>query len=65
MVLWASLGDVLGVPTPPARSRIHVSSVIHDTDYWQGGRTMKKLGLAEMTVEELNSYLMEGTIPVA
>jgi opine dehydrogenase len=65
MVLWASLGDVLGVPTPTARSLIHVSSVIHDTDYWQGGRTMKKLGLAEMTVEELNSYLMEGTIPVA
>jgi opine dehydrogenase len=65
MVLWASLGDVLGVPTPTARSLIHVSSVIHDTDYWQGGRTMEKLGLAEMTVEELNSYLMDGTVPAA
>jgi opine dehydrogenase len=63
MVLWASLGDVLGVPTPTARSLIHVSSVIHDTDYWQGGRTVEKLGLAEMTVEELNSYLMDGTVP--
>jgi opine dehydrogenase len=65
MVLWASLGDVLGVPTPTARSLIHVSSVIHDTDYWQGGRTMEKLGLAEMTVKELKRYLMDGTIPVA
>jgi opine dehydrogenase len=65
MVLWASLGDVLGVPTPTARSLIHVSSVIHDTDYWQGGRTMEKLGLAEMTVEDLNRYLMDGTLPVA
>lgn len=65
MVLWASLGDLLGVPTPTARALIHVSSVIHDTDYWQGGRTMEKLGLAEMTVEELNGYLMDGTVPVA
>jgi opine dehydrogenase len=60
MVLWASLGEMLGVPTPTARSLIHVSSVIHDTDYWQGGRTMEKLGLAGMTVEALNRYLLEG-----
>ncbi len=65
MVLWASLGDMLGVPTPTARALIHVSSVIHDTDYWQGGRTVEKLGLAEMTVEELNSYLMDGILPAA
>jgi opine dehydrogenase len=65
MVLWASLGDLLGVPTPTARSLIHVSSVIHDTDYWQGGRTVEKLGLAEMTVEELKRYLMDGTVPTA
>ena len=60
MVLWASLGDMLGVPTPTARSLFHISSVIHDTDYWQGGRTTEKLGLADMTVEELNRYLLEG-----
>ena len=65
MVLWASLGDMLGVPTPTARALIHVSSVIHDTDYWQGGRTMEKLGLAGCTVEELNGYLMDGTVPAA
>jgi opine dehydrogenase len=60
MVLWASLGDSLGVPTPTARTLIHISSVIHDTDYWQGGRTMQKLGLAEMTLEELQTYLAVG-----
>jgi opine dehydrogenase len=63
MVLWASLGEKLGVPTPTARALIHISSVIHDTDYWQGGRTLEKLGLAGMTVEELKSYLMEGLGP--
>jgi opine dehydrogenase len=61
MVLWASLGDMLGIPTPTARSLINISSVIHNTDYWQGGRTVEKLGLAGMTTEELNRYLLEGS----
>jgi opine dehydrogenase len=60
MVLWASLGDMLGIATPTARTLIHISSVIHDQDYWQGGRTMQKLGLAGMSPEELKSFLMEG-----
>jgi opine dehydrogenase len=62
MVLWASLGEMLGVPTPTAEALIHVSSVIHDTDYWPGGRTMAKLGLADLTVAALNRYLLEGTL---
>jgi opine dehydrogenase len=62
MVLWASLGDQLGIPTPTARSLIQISSVIHDTDYRQAGRTMEKLGLEEMTVDELNRYLLEGNV---
>lgn len=62
MVLWASLGDMLGIPTPTARSLIHISSVIHDTDYWQGGRTVEKLGLAGMTADELKRYLLEGSL---
>lgn len=60
MVLLSSLGEMLNVPTPTARALIHISSVIHDKDYWQGGRTMEKLGLAGMTVEELQRYLLEG-----
>lgn len=60
MVLLASLGDLLGVPTPTAQSLIHISSVIHDTDYWQEGRSAEKLGLAGMTSEELVHYLLKG-----
>jgi opine dehydrogenase len=65
MVLWASLGEMLGIPTPTARSLIHIGSVIHDTDYWQDGRTAEKLGLTGMTAEELKSYLMEGQTQAA
>jgi opine dehydrogenase len=61
MVLWASLGRLLGVPTPTAESLIHISSVIHDTDYWHAGRTVEKLGLAGMTSDSLVRYLVHGT----
>jgi opine dehydrogenase len=60
MVLWASLGRLLGVPTPTAHSLIQISSLIHGTDYWQGGRTVEKLGLAGMTSDSLALYLMHG-----
>ena len=62
MVLWASLGELLNIPTPTAHSLIHISSVIHDTDYWQGGRTLEKLGLAGLTADALNRYLMTGEV---
>jgi opine dehydrogenase len=65
MVLWASLGEMLSIPTPTARALIHISSVIHDTDYWQGGRTVEKLGLAGMKIEELKRYLLEGPAQAA
>lgn len=65
MVLWASLGEMLGIPTSTSRALIHISSVIHDTDYWQGGRTVEKLGLAGMEVEELKRYLLEGPAQAA
>lgn len=60
MVLWASLGRLLGVPTPIADSLIHISSAVHGRDYWQGGRTMAKLGLAGMTPDSLVQYLVHG-----
>jgi opine dehydrogenase len=58
MVLLASLGEMLNVPVPTAQALIHISSVIHNTDYWQAGRTVEKLGLAGMTVEELKRFLL-------
>jgi opine dehydrogenase len=60
MVLWASLGRLLGVPTPTADALIHISSVIHGRDYWQGGRTVEKLGLTGMTADTLLHYLRQG-----
>ena len=62
MTLWASLGELLGIPTPTAQALIHISSVIHDTDYRQDGRTLDKLGLAGLSADALKRYVMEGVI---
>ncbi len=40
-----------------------LASVIHHTDYWRRGRTLEKLGLANMTVGELTRYVNEGVRP--
>jgi opine dehydrogenase len=53
---------MLNIPTPTARALIHISSVIHDTDYRQGGRSLEKLGLAGLRVDALKRYLLEGVI---
>jgi opine dehydrogenase len=62
MTLWASLGEALDVPTPTAHALIHISSIIHNTDYWQDGRTLEKLGLAGLSAGTLNQYLITGEI---
>lgn len=60
MVLWSSLGQLLGVPTPTADAIIHISSVIHDVDYRARGRTMERLGLSDMNRDTLLQYLQTG-----
>ncbi len=63
MVLLSSLGTLLGVPTPTADTLIHLSSVIHDTDYRAIGRTVESLSLDKSSAEEIVRYLYEGRLP--
>lgn len=61
LVMWSSLGDMLGVPTPTIKSIIRLASVAIGVDYWkEGKRTVASLGLLGMNVEELNRFLAEG-----
>ena len=59
--LIISLGDLLGIPTPIARAMVHFASIINDFDYLKHGRTLENLGLSNLTAEELNRYLKEGS----
>jgi opine dehydrogenase len=57
LVPTASLGRLLGIPTPVTDSLINLASSIQGVDYWQEGRTLDKLGLAGLTVDEIKALV--------
>lgn len=62
LVPWASLGNMLNVPTPTIESIIKLASVINNVNYYKEGRTVEKLGISGLSAEGLNRFLAEGTL---
>ncbi|MDE6301592.1 MAG: NAD/NADP octopine/nopaline dehydrogenase family protein [Muribaculaceae bacterium] len=49
----AELGKAAGVPTPLFDSLITICSILHNRDYMSEGRTLKRLGLDGLSVQEI------------
>lgn len=64
LVPIASIGEMLGVPTPMIRSVIHMASAMHGVDYWAEGRTVDRLGIKGMSVKDIR-FLVVGAEPSA
>jgi opine dehydrogenase len=62
MVLVASVGRWLDIPTPTFDAIIQMGNLMNETDYWKDGRTLDKLGLGNMTIDKMKNYLYEGTM---
>jgi opine dehydrogenase len=60
LVTWANLGDLAGVDTPLIDAFVHIASSMHGVDYFKEGRTLKSLGLDNMTVGQLLTYVNTG-----
>jgi opine dehydrogenase len=60
LVFTSSLADMIGVPTPVMKAIITLFSVINQTDYFKEGRTVEKLGLGGLSLQELDNYLTKG-----
>lgn len=60
LVTLASLGRMLGVPTPVADAVIQLASTVQGVDYWKTGRTVEALGIGGMSPAALRRYLHEG-----
>ena len=58
---WARIGARFGVDTPLMRAFVDISSVVMGVDGWSGGRSLDDLGISDMDVEQLKSYLATGT----
>lgn len=59
LVTWASLGRLAGVETPVIDAVVNIYNVIHEKDWWKEGRTAEKLGLSEMSIEQILRYIRE------
>jgi opine dehydrogenase len=57
LVLWSSLGTVLGVPTPLADACITLASEIVGRDLRQSGRTLDSLGVTAAGAAELRALM--------
>jgi len=57
LVTLASLGKMLGISTPGIEAIVNIASMANSEDYWTSGRTMKKMGLAHMSLIELIDYV--------
>ena len=60
LVPIASLGERYGVSVRGMESMIRVACIIHRTDYWRRGRTVEKLGIGGLSVNELTRFVNEG-----
>lgn len=60
LVPIASLGDHLGVEVPTIKAIIHIATLMTGQDYWKSGRTVERMGLADLGVREIRLLAVEG-----
>lgn len=58
--LLASLGDMVHVPTPTTKALIHLCATINRIDYFAVGRTVDTIGIAGLSVDDVNTFLTTG-----
>jgi len=63
LVPIAALGAQYGVQTRAVEAIVRLACIVHHTDYWRTGRTVRTLGLEGLSVSELTAYVMEGVEP--
>ncbi len=51
------LGQLAGVETPLITSCLHIDNAYNDTDYFTSGRTLKKMGLANLSPQEIIDFV--------
>jgi opine dehydrogenase len=63
LVPIASLAKRYGVSVRGIDSIIRMACFIHSTDYWRQGRTLDRLGIEHLSVNELKTYVNQGVSP--
>jgi len=56
----SELGRQYGVDTPTIHALIHLATIVHGRDFWREGRTLDRVGVKGMSVQELHRYVDTG-----
>jgi opine dehydrogenase len=56
----ASLARKAGLPMPTYEAMIHLASVVNETDYYSTGRNLENLGLAHLSLQQIQQYVLSG-----
>lgn len=65
LVPIASMGEMLGVPCPTIKAIVHLANLMHGCNYWECGRTVEKLGLAGLGLQQIRHMVLEGKLSPA
>jgi opine dehydrogenase len=57
MVPWSSMGRMWGVPTPTCDALIQIASVIEGVNYFEGGVTVKDMGIEGQSPEQVKEMV--------
>ena len=61
LVMFCSLGKLLGVPTPASEAVVRMGSVMQGVDYMaRAARTVSTVGLEGLSTEEIRTFLEAG-----
>ncbi|MCE5257989.1 MAG: NAD/NADP octopine/nopaline dehydrogenase family protein [Chloroflexi bacterium] len=60
LVPIAAFGQRYGVAVGAIDAIIRLACIVHQTDYWRRGRTLAKLGIEQLAVNELQRYVETG-----
>ena len=63
LVPATQLADVASVKVPLTKSIITLTSHLLKTDFWNSGLTLTKLGLSNLTIDEIKEYVTKGSVP--
>lgn len=58
--LLLSLAKSFGISAPVCEGLVSIASALNHVDFYQSGRTLKRFGMENFSVTELNRYLEEG-----
>jgi len=61
-VFISTLGDQLGIPTPAIDTMVSLAQLVIGIEYWEEGVSAEKLGMKDMTAEQIGRYVSTGEI---